>query len=349
VGKRASKPGTSQGSLLAIEHLEVVFEGRECVVGVRDTSLTVENGTIVGLVGESGSGKSLTCRAVNRLIPRPGRIASGQVRFGGRDVLAMSRRELRTLRAREVGMIFQDPFSALNPTMRVGAQLAQTLRVNLGLSRDAARTRAIELLEQVDIPEPSQRFAAYPHELSGGMRQRVMIALAVAPSPQLLIADEPTTALDVTTQAGILKLILRLRDETGMAVLFVSHDMGVISQVCDVVHVMYGGYVVESGPKATVLGAPQHPYTRALIQSIPSIDSAGTDRRRTGIPGRPPERGEEVTGCPFRPRCEFATHACASVAMTLESVSRDHLTACPIMRFKPTVVAAQSRGGAHVG
>jgi oligopeptide/dipeptide ABC transporter ATP-binding protein len=344
-----TQPIVPEAPLLTIEHLEVVFEGRERVVGVRDTSLSVEARSIVGLVGESGSGKSLTCRAVNRLIPRPGRIAAGRVVFAGRDVLAMSGRELRAMRAREVGMIFQDPFTALNPTMRVGTQLSETLRVNLGLSRQDARTRAIELLEQVDIPEPSKRFAAYPHELSGGMRQRVMIALAVAPHPKLLIADEPTTALDVTTQAEILKLILRLRDETGMAVLFVSHDMGVISQICDVVHVMYGGYVVESGPEATVLRAPQHPYTRALIQAIPSIDNVGKDRRRTGIPGRPPERGEELTGCPFRPRCEFATDACASVPMTLEAAARDHFTACPLMRFTTAAVAAQSQGGTRLG
>jgi oligopeptide/dipeptide ABC transporter ATP-binding protein len=320
-------------SLLVIEDLEISFRGPEPVVGVRAASLTVEPGTISGLVGESGSGKSLTCRAVNRLIPRPGEITNGRVSFDGRDVLAMSKSELRKLRAHEVGMIFQDPFTALNPTLRVGKQLSETLRVNLGLSGAEAKSRAIELLEQVDIPEASRRYSSYPHELSGGMRQRVMIALAVAASPKLLIADEATTALDVTTQAQILKLIMRLRDETGMAVLFVSHDMGVIAQICDGVNVMYGGYVVEAGPVDAVLRSPQHPYTRALLQSIPSIEQARTQQRRTGIPGRPPERGEQLPGCPFVPRCRFATEACTSVPMTLEPVGPQQVTACPIKRF----------------
>jgi oligopeptide/dipeptide ABC transporter ATP-binding protein len=330
---RAHRPCPDEPRLLEIDHLQITFEGRQRIVGVRDATLSVSAGMIVGLVGESGSGKSLTCRAINRLIPRPGKITAGRVIFAGRDVLAMSGRELRALRARDVAMIFQDPFSALNPTMRVGKQIAETLRVNLGLSRSQANTRAIELLDQVDIPEPRKRFSAYPHELSGGMRQRVMIALAIAPGPKLLIADEPTTALDVTTQAQILKLIVRLRDETGMAVLFVSHDISVIAQTCDVVDVMYGGYVVESGPLASVLGEPQHPYTRALLQSIPSIENAGRQRRRTGIPGRPPERGEELPGCPFAPRCRHSSDACAAVPMTLESIAPEHHTACPMMRF----------------
>jgi oligopeptide/dipeptide ABC transporter ATP-binding protein len=322
-------------ALLTVDNLEITFDGRHRVVGVRDASLAVAPGMIMGLVGESGSGKSLTCRAVNRLLQRPGEITAGRVTFDGRDVRAMSPAELRRLRAREIGMVFQDPFSALNPTMRVGHQLAETLRKNLGLSRQAARARAIELLDQVDIPEPAKRFSAYPHELSGGMRQRVMIALAVASSPKLLIADEPTTALDVTTQAQILKLLVRLRDETGMAVLFVSHDIGVVAQICDAVAVMYGGYVVESGPVDAVIRQPQHPYTRALLQSIPSIEQAGERSRRTGIPGRPPERGEELPGCPFAPRCRFASEECASVPMVLEPVAPQHATACPFMRFSP--------------
>jgi len=319
--------------LLVIQDLEISFPGPEPSVGVRSASLSVAPGTITGLVGESGSGKSLTCRSVNRLIPRPGEITNGHVAFDGRDVLAMSKKELRKFRATEVGMIFQDPFTALNPTLRIGKQLAETLRVNLGLSNAEAKARSIELLEQVDIPEAGKRYSSYPHELSGGMRQRVMIALAVAAGPKLLIADEATTALDVTTQAQILKLLLRLRDETGMAVLFVSHDMGVIAQICDGINVMYGGYVVEAGPADAILRSPQHPYTRALLQSIPSIEQARSGQRRAGIPGRPPERGEKLPGCPFVPRCRYATEPCTSVPMTLESAGPAQLTACPIKRF----------------
>jgi oligopeptide/dipeptide ABC transporter ATP-binding protein len=326
----------SSSPLLVIEDLEISFPGPEPSVGVRSASLSVEPGTITGLVGESGSGKSLTCRAVNRLIPRPGEITNGRVSFDGRDVLAMSKRELRKFRATEVGMIFQDPFTALNPTLRVGKQLFETLRINLGLPHAEAKSRSIELLEQVDIPEASKRYSSYPHELSGGMRQRIMIALAVAAGPKLLIADEPTTALDVTTQAQILKLLLRLRDETGMAVLFVSHDMGVIAQICDGVNVMYGGYVVEAGPVDAVLRSPQHPYTRALLQSIPSIEQARSGQRRAGIPGRPPERGEKLPGCPFVPRCRYATEACTSLPMVLEPVGPGQRTACPIKRFGPS-------------
>jgi oligopeptide/dipeptide ABC transporter ATP-binding protein len=318
--------------LLKIEGLEVAFEGRERTLGVRHASVSVKPGTIVGLVGESGSGKSLTCRAVNRLIPRPGRITAGSVCLAGRDVVAMSRRELRELRAHTVGMVFQDPFTALNPTRRVGAQLVEVLRLHLGLSEAAAKARATELLGEMDIPDPELRLSSYPHEMSGGMRQRVMIALAIAAKPALLIADEPTTALDVTTQAQILKLIMRLREETGMAVLFVSHDMGVIAQICDGIHVMYGGYVVEAGTAAEVLSDPQHPYTRALLRSVPSIRNLGIGRR-TGIPGRPPERGEILPGCPFAPRCRFATTACVEVSMELESVGPGHHTACPLVRF----------------
>src|SRR5207248_6960354 len=206
----------------------------------------------VGLVGETGSGKTLACRSVMRLIPHPGRIAAGEIEFEGRDVLAMNARELRAFRAHDVGMIYQDPFSSLNPVFRIGKQLTETLRVNLGLDKAQAWERALKLLGDVGISDPERRALSYPHEFSGGMRQRVMIALATASRPRLLLADEPTTALDVTTQAQILALLLRLRDERGMAVLLVSHDFGVIAQVCDRVAVMYGGHIVETGPIATI-------------------------------------------------------------------------------------------------
>jgi oligopeptide/dipeptide ABC transporter ATP-binding protein len=322
--------------LLAIEGLSISFGRRDTSpAAVRDVSLTVGRGEVVGLVGESGSGKSLTCRSVLRLLPAGGHIREGSVTFEDRDVLALTPAELRDLRAHEVGMIFQDPFTSLNPTFRVGEQLSETLRVNVGLRRTQARQRAIELLDRVEIDNPQRRYNAYPHELSGGMRQRVMIALAIAGRPKLLVADEPTTALDVTTQAQILTLLLQLRQEEDMAVLLVSHDFGVIAQVCDRVAVMYGGYVVEAGTVERVYAQPEHPYTRALLESIPDLQAAGTGRRRLGIPGQPPGPDEATTGCPFAPRCAMARPDCTTIPMRLQDVGDGHLTACPFER-RPT-------------
>jgi oligopeptide/dipeptide ABC transporter ATP-binding protein len=324
-------------ALLTIEGLRVEFGPH---VAVKGAGLAVAPGEILGLIGESGSGKSLTCRAVVRLIPRPGRIAAGSIAFDGRDVLALPPAELRELRAQDVGMIYQDPFSSLNPVFRVRDQIAETLRLNLGMGKAQARVHAVELLDGVGIPEPERRALSYPHELSGGMRQRVMIALATASRPRLLLADEPTTALDVTTQAQILALLMRLREERGMAVLLVSHDFGVIAQVCDRVAVMYGGHIVETGPIATIYRNAQHPYTRALLESVPELESAGKPSRRGGIPGVPPELTEELPGCVFKPRCRFARPECAEISMALEPVSPEHATACPVRPFARAEVAA---------
>jgi oligopeptide/dipeptide ABC transporter ATP-binding protein len=324
-------------ALLTIEGLRVEFGPH---VAVKGAGLAVAPGEILGLIGESGSGKSLTCRAVVRLIPRPGRIAAGSIAFDGRDVLALPPAELRELRAQDVGMIYQDPFSSLNPVFRVRDQIAETLRLNLGMGKGQARVHAVELLDGVGIPEPERRALSYPHELSGGMRQRVMIALATASRPRLLLADEPTTALDVTTQAQILALLMRLREERGMAVLLVSHDFGVIAQVCDRVAVMYGGHIVETGPIATIYRNAQHPYTRALLESVPELESAGKPSRRGGIPGVPPELTEELPGCVFKPRCRFARPECAEISMALEPVSPEHATACPVRPFARAEVAA---------
>jgi oligopeptide/dipeptide ABC transporter ATP-binding protein len=317
-------------ALLSIEGLRVEFGP---LVAVKAAGLTIAPGEIVGLIGESGSGKSLTCRSVVRLIPRPGRIAAGSVTFDGRDVLALDPAGLRDLRAHDVGMIYQDPFSSLNPTFRVRDQIVETLRANLGMGKAEARSHAVELLDGVGIPEPERRALSYPHELSGGMRQRVMIALATASRPRLLLADEPTTALDVTTQAQILGLLTRLRAERGMAVLLVSHDFGVIAQVCDRVAVMYGGHIVETGPIATIYRDAQHPYTRALLDSVPELESAGKPSRRGGIPGVPPELADVLPGCVFKPRCRFARPECAEISMALEPVSPEHETACPVRPF----------------
>jgi oligopeptide/dipeptide ABC transporter ATP-binding protein len=327
--------------LLAIDGLRVEFGPADApLAAVKGVGLEVHAGEIVGLIGESGSGKSLTCRSVMRLIGPPGRIAAGTIAFEGRDVLAMSPKELRDFRAHEAGMIYQDPFSSLNPVFRIGDQVAETLRANLGMGKDEARRHAVELLDGVGIPEPERRALAYPHELSGGMRQRVMIALATASRPRLLLADEPTTALDVTTQAQILALLQRLRAERGMAVLIVSHDFGVIAQVCDRVAVMYGGHVVETAPIATIYEDAQHPYTRALLESVPELESAGRSVRRPGIPGTPPELTDELDGCVFAPRCSYAMPKCTEVSMALAPVAQGHHTACPMRPFARQEVPA---------
>jgi len=331
--------------LLTIDGLRVEFAAEDGpLTAVKGVSLSIAPGEIVRLIGESGSGKSLTCRSVMRLIHRPGRIAGGTIDFDGHDVLAMNPSQLRSFRAHDAGMIYQDPFSSLNPVFRIGTQLAETLRANLGLSKAQARSRSVELLDGVGIPDPERRSLSYPHELSGGMRQRVMIALATASEPRLLLADEPTTALDVTTQAQILALLARLRDERQMAVLLVSHDFGVIAQVCDRVAVMYGGYIVESGPIATIYNQAEHPYTRALLRSVPELEAAGSVKRRPGIPGTPPELTDVPAGCVFMPRCEHAQPRCESVTMAIEPVGADHDSACPMRPFATSAAdPSQSR------
>jgi oligopeptide/dipeptide ABC transporter ATP-binding protein len=245
---------------------------------------------------------------------------------------------LRTFRSKKVGMIFQDPFSSLNPVVRVGAQIGETLRLNVGCDRSEAKLKAIELLDSVGIPRPRERYRAYPHELSGGMRQRVMIALATASGPRLLLADEPTTALDVTTQKQILELLSQMRQDLGMAMLIVSHDFGVIAQMCDRVTVMYGGYVVESGPIEAIYDTPQHPYTRALLDSIPDIEVRESGVRRKVLAGQPPELGDISVGCPFASRCQYVRAECRMVTMDLEEVGADHYSACP---FRPLSIVVR--------
>jgi oligopeptide/dipeptide ABC transporter ATP-binding protein len=335
-------------ALLRIDGLRVEFDGGDGpLVAVDGAGLTVEPGEVVGLIGESGSGKSLTCRSVMRLIPRPGRVAAGEIEFDGRDVLAMSARELREFRAHEAGMIYQDPFSSLNPVFRIRDQIAETLRVNLGMDRAQARAQAVELLDGVGIPDPERRALSYPHELSGGMRQRVMIALATASRPRLLLADEPTTALDVTTQAQILALLMRLREERGMAILLVSHDFGVIAQVCHRVAVMYAGHVVETGPIEALYRNAQHPYTRALLESVPRLESAGRATRRPGIAGMPPELTDVLPGCVFKPRCRYAQPSCESISMALAPITPGHETACPVRPFAGADSEPAARAGAQ--
>jgi len=323
-------------SLLTVDSLRIEFgPTSNPLTAVDRVGFSIEAGEVVGLIGESGSGKSLTSRAIMRLVSYPGRITDGSIIFDGRSILEMSPRELRDFRARDVGMIFQDPFSSLNPVYRVGAQLAETLRVNAGLSRRAARNTAVELLDSVGIPDAPRRAMSYPHELSGGMRQRVMIAFATAAKPRLLLADEPTTALDVTTQKQILTLLSDMRHDNTMAMLLVSHDFGVIAQMCDRVVVMYGGRVVESGQILDVYESPRHPYTKTLLASVPHLEVGERGRRRLIPGGQPPQPGTIQQGCVFTPRCSQSREECTRVSMTLEPPDSLHQSACP---FEPTSV-----------
>ncbi len=314
--------------LLAIEDLRVVFgpPGRE-QVAVDGVSFTLNAGEVLGIVGESGSGKSLTALSILRLVPSPpGRIEAKAIRFMGRDLLALDERRMNEVRGADIAMIFQEPMSALNPVFTVGEQIAETLRVHEGLDRNTARLRSLELLNKVGISNPEQRLRQYPHELSGGMRQRVMIAIALACRPKLLIADEPTTALDVTIQAQILSLLRDLQRELGMAVLLITHDLGVVAQVVDRVAVMYAGRIVEQGSANAVFEQPSHPYTRLLLESIPSLDH-DRDRLPT-IPGMVPSLANLPPGCSFAPRCPYMIDACNAAVPALERVNAQHHARC---------------------
>jgi oligopeptide/dipeptide ABC transporter ATP-binding protein len=302
--------------LLRVDGLYVTFGSRANQRDVvRNVDLRVERGEVVGLVGESGSGKSLTALAIMQLLPTGARVSSGRVMFDGVDLLGLSRRAMNDRRGRDIAMVFQDPLTALNPTIPVGRQIYDCLRTHNDLGRKAAASRVEELLALVGIQHPHERARAYPHELSGGMRQRVLTALAIACGPKLLIADEPTTALDVTVQAQIMALLDRIRRELGIAVLFISHNLDLVAEICDRTCVMYAGSVVESGPVETLFAAPKHPYTRQLLRCIPRLGEVpldgGTGPMPT-IPGLPPRAGELPPGCAFAPRCDAAEPRCAS-------------------------------------
>ena len=314
--------------LLRIDDLRVVFGplGKE-QVAVDGVSLTLGAGEVLGVVGESGCGKTLTALAILGLIPHPpGRIAGGRIVFRGQDLVGADTSALNRIRGKEIAMIFQEPMTALNPVFRVGEQICETMRVHDGLNRAAARKRALYLLERVGIGNPRQRLDQYPHELSGGMRQRIMIAIALACRPQILIADEPTTALDVTIQAQILLLLRDLQRELGMAVMLITHDLGVVAQVVDRVVVMYAGRIVEEGSVAAVFERPSHPYTRLLLQSIPSLDQE-QDRLQT-IPGMVPGLSHLPSGCRFHPRCPDARPPCRERAPAAFEVAPGHRAAC---------------------
>jgi peptide/nickel transport system ATP-binding protein len=291
---------------LEVRGLRVLVGDLEAVRGV---SFTLQRGRRTGLIGESGSGKTVTALAILGLLP-DGLSATGSVRYGGRELLRLPEAELCRLRGDRLAMVFQEPTTALNPVMRVGDQVAEPLRIHRGASRAKANRGALELLERVQIPDAAQKMRAYPHQLSGGQRQRAMIAMAVACSPDLLVADEPTTALDVTVQAQILGLLNRLVDEENATLLLITHDLPVVAQVCEQVMVMYGGYLVEEGPAAEVFERPRHPYTRGLVDAIPPLDEDLPDHRLKAIAGNVPALGEFPAGCPFRNRCPRADELC---------------------------------------
>ena len=311
---------------LSVRGLSTVFPSPQgMLTAVDGVDFDLAPGEILGLVGESGSGKSVTLRSILRLVHAPGRV-TGQVLWGGRDLLALGESEFRKLRGREIATVFQEPMTALNPVLTIGRQIDESLRAHTRLDRRARRARAIELLDLVGIPAPGTRLGDFPHQFSGGMRQRAMIAVALAGEPELLLADEPTTALDVTIQDQILKLLLGLRARTGMGMVLVTHDLGVVAQSCDRVAVMYAGRIAESGPVAAVFAEPRHAYTRGLIASVPR---AGTERRPLlSIEGTPPGLGERPSGCAFHPRCGFATDICRTAAPPMENVAPDRLSAC---------------------
>jgi oligopeptide/dipeptide ABC transporter ATP-binding protein len=304
--------------------------GGGLAVAVNSVSFDLRPGETLGLVGESGSGKSMTCRSILRLVPEPGEIVGGSILFQGRDILSLSRRELRALRGAQISMIFQDPTSSLNPVFTIGDQITEPLRQHRGMGRRSAREEAVRLLDRVGIASAPARLRAYPHELSGGMRQRAMIAVAISCRPKLLLADEPTTALDVTIQDQILSLLLELQAEEQMAIVLVSHDLGVIAQTCDRVTVMYAGYVVERAQTLGLFAAPRHPYTAALLEALPELAIERGDHRLVPIQGQPPDLIGLPPGCPFALRCRHARPECAQVSMELVAVgSRGHETACP--------------------
>ena len=306
-------------ALLEVRDLRTWFHTDAGVARAVDgVSFEVERGQVVGVVGESGSGKSVTALSIMGLVPEPGRVEGGsRVVLGGRELTSLGPAAMRRVRGAELAMIFQEPMTSLNPVYPVGEQIAEAVRVHASLRKPEARARAVTLLDRVGIPDAARRAGEYPHQLSGGQRQRVMIAMALANEPSLLIADEPTTALDVTIQAQILELLLALRDELGMAVVLITHDLGVVAETCDRVVVMYGGQVVEEGPVVDVFDAPAHPYTRGLLDAVPRPDARG--RELTVIPGTVPAPTDWPSGCRFRPRCPHAWSRCEQAPALLRT------------------------------
>ena len=319
---------SGHGNLLSVTDLRTYFETEDGVVKAVDgIGFELKRGETLGIVGESGSGKSVANLSLMRLIPEPpGKIVSGEILFGGRDVLKLSTREVREIRGKQIAMIFQDPMTSLNPFMRISKQLMEVTQTHLGHTREQARAHAIKMLELVGIPDARERADSYPHEFSGGMRQRVMIAMALSCQPQLLIADEPTTALDVTIQAQILELIKRLKAETGASVILITHDLGVVAGMTDHIIVMYAGKVFEQAPTAELFARPGNPYTRGLLRSVP--DPLAEQGSLYQIPGLPPDLARLPPGCPFAPRCERAEDICRAEFPPFVQLTREHHSLC---------------------
>ncbi|MBL8335374.1 MAG: ABC transporter ATP-binding protein [Rhodoferax sp.] len=319
------------GHLLEIRGLKTHFKTDEGMVHAVDgVDLVLDRGETLGIVGESGCGKSVTAMTIMKLLAMPpARIVAGQILWQGRDLVPLSADEMRSIRARQIAMVFQEPMTSLNPVYTVGDQIAEVIRVHEPLSRRAARERAVEMLQLVQIPNPQRRVQDYPHQFSGGMRQRVMIAMALACNPQLLIADEPTTALDVTIQAQILELLGELQARLGMAILLITHAMGVVAESTRRVVVMYAGQVVEEAPVGTLFASPRHPYTQGLIRSIPRIDRAATHKTRLeAIGGTVPRLVNPAPGCRFAPRCRHAQPQCLAATPPLRDLGDGHRVAC---------------------
>jgi oligopeptide/dipeptide ABC transporter ATP-binding protein len=316
-------------SLLRVDDLKTYFYTEEGVVKAVDgVTFDIEPGEILGLVGESGCGKTVSALSILRLIPMPpGRIVGGSVHFEGEDLAKLDEDEIRHIRGNKIAMIFQEPMTSLNPVLTIGRQLTETLELHLKMDRSAATQRAVELLEMVGIPEARSRIGDYPHQFSGGMRQRVMIAMALSCNPKLLLADEPTTALDVTIQAQILELLTRLTRELGTAVIIITHNLGVVARYADRVNVMYAGRIIETASAAELYGNPRHPYTHGLLRSVPRLDQAQKAKLEP-IEGMPPDLVHMDSGCPFRPRCRFAVDRCKTENPPLITVGDSHSAAC---------------------
>ncbi len=331
---------SADAAVLDVRELSVEFpSSSNPVTPVIDVSFTVAKGEKLGLVGESGSGKSLTALSLMRLLPPPGRIASGSVLLGGRDLTRLSEREMAAVRGARIAMVYQDPMSSLNPVRSVGRQIVEAIRIHEDVSKDVARARAIDLLGDVGIAAPARRFDSYPHQLSGGMRQRVMIAMAISANPDVLIADEPTTALDVTTQARIVDLLRRLVDEREMGVILITHDLGLAATICDTIHVMYAGRIVERSPAELLFAGPVHPYSEALLGAICRLDE-DVDRPIAAIGGQPPLPQQLPSGCSFHPRCPYALDLCQTEAPPLRELPDDRQARCHLAEQRAGLVAA---------
>ncbi len=331
--------------LLSVHDLGVhFFTSRGTVHAVNGVSFDLQPGERMAIVGESGSGKSVTAMSLMRLIGHPGRMVSGSVRFKGRDLAALSTKDLNAIRGKEISMVFQDPMTSLNPVLRIGDLMLEPISRHLGMKGQQAREYAIGLLAQVGIPDPAARMRSYPHELSGGMRQRVLIAMALSCKPDLLIADEPTTALDVTIQAQIVALLRNLSENMGVAVLFVTHDLGLVARFADRIAVMYAGRIQEHGPVRSIFSKPLHPYTQGLLRSTPAI-AGDRVRRLAQIDGAPPDMKVLPVSCAFAPRCPSAMDVCRAQAPFMDEVEPKHGVSC----WKHTVVATAERTGEAVG